>query len=165
MYLEHLKFCVSSISMPSEPKDLWKKKLRNDGDNFYVLSPPNGWLIALLRPGEEPAEVTANVSRRRKIYDKATLILIHGRLSPRERKQTHTLKKIFSDIFRDFSTILRILLNIKFNVVKIYCIIKTSKERKYTYFIYIYNTIFRNWKIANRWRLNKILTAFFFNCI
>lgn len=110
MYSEHLKLCVSPISVPSDPKDLWEKIWEMTIVIFMFYHRQGGWLIALLRLGEEPAEVTANVSRPRKIYDKATLILIHGGLSSRERGQTHILKKIFFGIFRDFSTILQILL-------------------------------------------------------
>lgn len=62
--------------------------------------------------------MTANVSRPRKIYDKATLILIHDGLSSRKRGQTHILKKIFSSIYRDFSTILQIVLKIFYVVSK-----------------------------------------------
>lgn len=93
--------------MPSDPKDLWEKIWEMTVVIFMFYHRQGGWLIALLRLGEEPAEVTANVSRPRKIYDKATLILIHGGLSSKKRGQTHTLKKIFSDILCDFFTILQ----------------------------------------------------------
>lgn len=54
------------------------------------------WLIALLRGGEEPAEVTASVSRPRKIYDKASLILIHSGLGRRERGHEHSKREDLS---------------------------------------------------------------------
>lgn len=73
---------------------------------FMFYHRQDEWLIALLRPREEPAEVTASVSRPRKIYDKATLILIHGGLSQRESEGTNTRKrKIFSGILRHSSAV------------------------------------------------------------
>lgn len=62
------------------------------------------WLIALLRPGEEPVEVTARVSRPRKIYDKASLILIHSGLGRRERGREHSKGE---DLFWHPSPLLR----------------------------------------------------------